>query len=263
VGKIFNRRQDEFETLLDWNNYLEEVEALVFDIVEGGPKARAQAEERLRLYREGNEREIEENRRAGLEEAEILKRREKAEREAARQRRLAELREEEDVKMDMEKSKRDVLNQLAMADGDAEKITRQAQKVILKKTSARRNLSENATESHSKAMDVGLTIRGLKKKEAPVVEKPYDPFGGMTLAPSRYVVQDDYDNEWLGNAKSDTRHMAGGYSMPEYYARTMFEAFAGLGVFIEDEMADRQSPAAEASGRQIKVDSRIEADDVF
>jgi CDK-activating kinase assembly factor MAT1 len=241
VGAVFNRRQDEFETLLDWNNYLEEVEGLVFDLVEGSPKEKAVAEERLRKYMEGNKGEIEENRRAGLEEAEMERRREQAENEAVRRRRMAALREEQEEKLDAEKNKKDVLDRLASTDGDATRITRLAQKVILKKTSARRNLTDAVIQSNGNARDTGLTIRGLKKKEAPVVEKPYDPFGGVDLTPSRYILEDDYDNEWLATAKKDTRHMAGGYSMQEYYARTMFEAFSGLGVFIEDEVADRAS----------------------
>jgi CDK-activating kinase assembly factor MAT1 len=47
VGQVFNRRQEEFETLLDWNNYLEEVEDLTFDLVEGDAKTRVKAEERF------------------------------------------------------------------------------------------------------------------------------------------------------------------------------------------------------------------------
>jgi len=46
-------------------------------------KTRAKAEERLRAYREGNKGTIEENKRMGMEEAEMERRREKAEREAA------------------------------------------------------------------------------------------------------------------------------------------------------------------------------------
>lgn len=267
VGAVFNRRQDEFETLLDWNNYLEDVESMVFDIVEGDVKTRAKAEERLRAYREGNKGTIEENKRMGMEEAEMERRREKAEREAAKQRRLAALREEIMEKEDIEKSRREVLDRLATEDGDASRITAQAQKIILKKTSARRNLTDAVMESNGS----GLTIRGLKKKEAPVVEKPYDPFGGVDLTPSRYVLQENYDNEWLGNFKNEPRHMAGGYSISEYYARTMFEAFSGLGVFIEDEVADRAQPAPPAIGtaaatqasKNVKIEHKIELDDVF
>ena len=119
----------------------------------------------------------------------------------------------------------------------------------------------------------GLTLRGLKKREAPVVEKPYDPFGGVDLTPSRYVLQDDYQSEWLANAKSDQRHMAGGYSMQEYYARTMFEAFSGLGVFIEDEVVSKPPPVAssgvasmaavQASTGKLRLESKMDLDDVF
>ena len=211
VGRIFNRREEEFETLRDWNNYLQDVEDLVFDIVEGDVKTRARAEEKLKAYREGNEAEIEENRRAALDEADLERRREKAAKEAARQRRLAELREEEEVKMDMEKSKRDVLNRLANEDVDAETITKQAQKVILKKTSARRNLVDRAAEVG--ARDAGLTIRGLKKKEAPVKEEPYDPFAGLKIEPSKYMLQDHYTYPWLDQMETDTGVAAGGWDV--------------------------------------------------
>lgn len=243
VGAVFNRRQDEFETLLDWNNYLEEVEGLVFDIVEGDVKTRTKAEEKLRAYKDANREIIDENARVGLAEGELERRREKAEREAAKQRRLAALREEEEEKADVLKTRLNVLNRLAHEEGDANAIATQGQKIILKKTSARRNLKDTQAQAIGSVTDSSLTIRGLKKKEAPVPEKPYDPFGGVDLTPSRYAVQDDYSNEWLGNAKKDTRHMAGGYSLKEYYARAMFEAFSGLGVFIEDEVADRKPPA--------------------
>merc|ERR1711977_230401 len=220
--------------LLDWNNYLEEVEGLIFDLVERS--------------------------------------REKAEKEAARQRRLAIVREEEAAKADVEQSRREVLERLANTDEDARKITMQAQKIILKKSGARREMAQALGEANGSAAG-GLTLRGLKKREAPVVEKPYDPFGGVDLTPSRYVLQDDYQSEWLANAKSDQRHMAGGYSMQEYYARTMFEAFSGLGVFIEDEVVSKPPPVAssgvasmaavQASTGKLRLESKMDLDDVF
>lgn len=272
VGAVYNKRQDEFETLLDWNNYLEKVESLIFDLVEGGKDDKMRAEEKLRAYRESNLGEIEANKRAGLEEMEMEKMRERAEKEAARQRRLIAIKEAEEEKMDVEKSRREVLEKLASGEGDAREITEMAQRVVLKKSGARRNASE-ALQNNGSARDPNLAIRGLKKKEAPLAEKAYDPFGGVDLTPSRYVLQDDYESEWLANAKKDQRHVAGGYSLHEYYARTMFEAFSGLGVFIEDEVGNRSPPtepsniatiaAADASKGKIKIEHKTELDDVF
>jgi CDK-activating kinase assembly factor MAT1 len=81
-----------------------------------------------------------------------------------------------------------------------------------------------------------LSIRGLKeKKKAPAAEGPYDPFGGMDFVPSRYKLQAGLTHPGVEKYKHDPAHITGGYSFDEYTARAMFEAFAGLGVFIEDE----------------------------
>jgi CDK-activating kinase assembly factor MAT1 len=276
VGAIYNLRQNDFNTLLDWNNYLEMIEGLVFDLMNGSKEEKAAAETNLQKYKADNAKRIDENRKEIIEELELAKRREQAEKDAARQRRLAAMREEEEEKKDVVKSKMDILDRLASTNESATKITSQAQKIVLKKSSARRGLADSAVKEESNGSVLGdshLTIRGLKIKEAPVAEKPYDPFGGLDLKPSRYVLQNDYETEWLAGAKKEPRHMAGGYSMHEYYARTMFEAFSGLGVFIEDEVAGRPQPAvsastgtaaaAHASGVKIKLEHKTESDDVF
>lgn len=272
MGGVFNRRQDEFETLLDWNNYLEEVESLVFDLVEGSVDVRRGAEERLRKYKEGNERDIEENRRAGVEEVEAERTRERNEREALRERRLLAVKEEQDGKAELASERRSVLERLANSNEDPEMIKKQAQKVILKKSSARRALQEPAPLlKHEDGLGGGLSFRGLKQKKVVEKEKPYDPFGGIDYTPSRYVLQKEYNHEPLYHAKNDVRHMTGGYSLKEYYSRTLFEAFSGLGVFIDDEVGGRDigvrkvSPGLEAAEatRKLRIDDRMDIDEIF
>lgn len=48
-------------------------------------------------------------------------------------------------------------------------------------------------------------------------------------------VEKDYKNPFLDSAKHDQKITAGGYNLQEYYARAMFEAFAGMAVFVNDE----------------------------
>ncbi|EHL01076.1 putative RNA polymerase II transcription factor B subunit 3 [Glarea lozoyensis 74030] len=213
VGAVFNRREDEFESLSSWNDYLEMVEGLIFDLVEGTMKEKAKAEETLRAHRAANAKEIEDNKRAGLEAKDVELQREREEKEAVRQRRLAILREQEEDKLDVEKERREMLERLARGDGDANAITKHAQKVILKKSSARRNLAESNF--------------------------------------------------------ADTAN--GRYSMNEYYSRTMFEAFSGLGIFIGDQVVEKSLPAApatigtvgaaEAAGGRLRQE--MNTDDVF
>lgn len=265
VGDVFNRRQEDFDTLGHWNDYLEVVENLVFDLLKGTPKEKAKAEQELNKYRADNLAQIEENKKSGLEAADLERRREKADREAAKQRRLAIAREQEEEKLDVEKAKRNAIERLANSNEDANAITRQAQKVILKKSSARRNLTDSSTNESTAvgARDSGLSIRGLKKKVAPVAEKEYDPFGGLNLTPTRYVLQNHYENEYVAGFAKEPKHMTGGYSLHEYYGRSMFEAFSGLGVFIEDEIASRSQPAATSTADMKAVTQASGGDDVF
>lgn len=243
VGGVFNRRQEEFETLLDWNNYLEEVESLVFDIVEGSDVVRKKAEESLKAYAEEYKAEIQESARAEREEKEVTRRMQALAADGAFRERMAAVKAEEEEKADVARMKRQTLDALAKGDGDARQITRRVQKTILETSERRRgDLAKSvAVESATRAREEGLTIRGLKKKTGPIEKKPYDPFDGLDLTASRYVLQDSYENEWLGGAVNDTRHMVGGYSLQEYYARTMFEAFSGLGVFIDSEVGEREA----------------------
>lgn len=268
VSRTFNRRQDDFESLRDWNDYLEQVEDLTFALVEGTPKEKTEAEEKLRRYGEANRGDIAQNGSLEVEETKRAMAAQAEAKQAARLRRLEAQQEEERQKTDLQRTRMDLLDQLATTDGDANAITQQAQKVILKKSSARRQLDAAPSARISNgADDTGLTIRGLKKKVAPVAEEAYDPFGGLSFSSTRYVLQNDYGYEWLEGAKKDPRHMAGGYSLREYYARSMLEAFSGLSVFVEEEVAGRERASSATVGTAAAVaaagggDHRM--DDVF
>jgi len=280
VIAVFNKKEGDFATLRDWNDYLEQVETLIFDLTEGNEKERAAAEKKLEGYSKGHKKEIEENKKEN-ERIRIAEKEAQLKAEAdKREKRLEAARIDMEEKADLEKSKREVLDRLANNDGDAEAITQQAQRVILKKSSARRSALTNSnanTDSRSErvvtrggsssgAMDSedtgGFVIRGLKKKPVAVVEGPYDPFAGldMKMKPTMFVLQDDYEYDWLKDAKTNPLHTTGGYDLQEYYKRTMFEAFSGLGVFIEDEVGQRESAVQKA---QEVVADKMDLDDVF
>jgi CDK-activating kinase assembly factor MAT1 len=81
-----------------------------------------------------------------------------------------------------------------------------------------------------------LSIRGLKEKGKPKgPEGPYDPFGGIDFVPSRYRLGEGLAHPQVDKYRFDQGHATGGYSFEEWTARAMYEAFAGLGVFVEDE----------------------------
>jgi CDK-activating kinase assembly factor MAT1 len=234
VAAVFNQAEDDFETLRDYNNYLQMVEDLTFDLVSGGEGQRRAAEATLQRWEAEHKGEIERNRKAGKEADEQSRRRLAAERDAARQRRVEALREVEEEKLERVRSREAELDSLAQGEAGVG-----AQRVQLKRrghAAAHRAVEAAVNTATAAVADVGrLSIRGLKEKKVPVPEGPYDPFGGLDFAPSRYKWHAGITHPSVEKYKADPAHITGGYSFDEYTTRAMFEAFAGLGVFIEDE----------------------------
>jgi CDK-activating kinase assembly factor MAT1 len=235
VAAVFNQVEDDFETLRDWNNYLQMVEDLTFDLVSGGDAQRRAAEATLGQWEAEHKADIERNRKAGREADEQSRRRLAAERDAARQRRVEALREAEEEKLERVRNREAELDSLAQGEAGPG-----AQRVQLKRrghAAANRAVEAAVHSATAAGADVGrLSIRGLKeKKKAPAPEGPYDPFGGMDFVPSRYKVHEGLSHPSIEKYKVDPGHITGGYNFDEYTTRAMFEAFAGLGVFIEDE----------------------------
>jgi CDK-activating kinase assembly factor MAT1 len=117
--------------------------------------------------------------------------------------------------------------------------------------------------------DTGFSIRGLKKRVAPPKEPPFDPWGGWSMAPQYYTLQDDYDVSWYAHHKHDNAYLAGGYDVKDFCNRALQEAFGGFGVFIEDEILARDIPSMDANigteqAAAVAVGGRdVNMDDVF
>lgn len=252
VAAVFNKTEDDFEDLPSFNEYLEMVEALTMDLVYGAAGAQAAAGEKLLQWEEHHRAEIERNKKAGERARETSRRQMAAEHEAARQRRLEAARAEEDERRERLRQREEDLDTLARAPQG------QAARVMLKKRGQHRKEELAASEAAAlrraaAAAGGGLSIRGLKKKGGAGAgagagadaaggagagdggSGPFDPFGRLDLRPTRYELQKEYKNPFLDGARRDHKYTAGGYDLQEYYARSMFDAFAGLAVFVADE----------------------------
>lgn len=194
-------------------------------------------------------------------EASSFREQQSHEQELARMRRQAARQEYEKERRELLEGREDVISRLAAGQrGDAAAIAREGRKVLLKKSSARRSEEERirqkqaalrgsdpkaakdqAAAKPADSKGPGL-IKGLKKIKTPEPEKPYDPFGG--LVPNKrdyYTLRDHYPSSYLDPIRQDTRMQAGGYDLREYYSRTLLEAFAGLGCFIDEEVPKRDT----------------------
>ena len=239
VGGVFNRREEEFESLRDWNNYLEEVENLTWNLLQGVDVK--ETEKKLDAYKRQNEAGIKQNAAIESQETANTEAQFAAQKEQARLRREAARNEELDERREKEEGRKEMIDMMANGDGDADAIARETQKVVLKKSTARRTAAERLRQQAAANVDNGaaaplFSIQGLKRTDQPTPENEYDPFGGYVIKPEYYYLRDHYEHSWLDNARSDAQITAGGYDVREYCARAMMEAFGGLGVFVEDEI---------------------------
>ncbi|MCJ1455013.1 TFIIH/NER complex subunit [Mycoblastus sanguinarius] len=242
VAATFNRRESEFTNLLAYNNYLEEVETLTFNLLYNIDVATTEA--KLAAYAAQNAPTIAHNSALQTQEAASAEAKLAAQKEQARLRREEARKEENEERALREEGKKEVIDKMATSTEDPDKIARDGQKVVLKKSTARRTAAEKARQQQATKVDNGSSaplfeIQGLKPVVQPEPEKAYDAFGGYAVKGSYYALQEQYEHPWLEKARTDEQITAGGYDVGEYCARAMLEAFAGLGCFIEDEVGGR------------------------
>jgi len=250
IAAIFNRREDEFEDLRAYNDYLNEVEDLTFNLIHNIDVDAT--EKRLQAYAASNSRAISENAAMASQEVQNMAALQAAEREQAKLRREMARREEEQDRRERIEGRANIINRLASSsDVDAAQIAEDGQKVLLKKRLDRQAQMDRqrtlAAAADSTNGSSGLVIKGLKAKKTAEPEGPFDAFGGLEIKRSYAVLQERYEWQWLNEARDDLGMMAGGYDLGEFQSRALCEAFSGLGVFIADETAGRMNGGGDAA----------------
>jgi CDK-activating kinase assembly factor MAT1 len=208
VAKTFNRRQEDFETLLDYNNYLEEVENITFNLLNGIDLDAT--EKKMKSYASANAADIATNITLDSEERGSVEARAAAQKAEARIRREQAREEELRERKEKVEGKNNIIDQLATTKGNAGQIIHQQKKVLLQKSSARRKeteglsrpsqslggsfLSGGGLKNDDAAADGGFMIKGLKKKVVAEPEKPYDPFGGLSDTRQYYKFHGNYEH---------------------------------------------------------------------
>ncbi|KAJ9619837.1 TFIIH/NER complex subunit [Taxawa tesnikishii (nom. ined.)] len=246
VAAVFNKREEDFETLKDYNDYLNDVEDITFNLVNRIDVA--ESRRKLDAYREQNFQSIAANAALTSQEQQDYTALQAAEREQTRLRREAARREEEEERRARAEGRQDILNRIATGTGDAEKIMQESQRIQLKKRLDKKSAMERQRQLQAPADatngSAGFVIKGLKAKQEKGPEKPHDPFGGLSFdRPEYYVLQDRYQWDWLDQFNTNSAYANGGYDLQEFQSRALCEAFSGLGVLVADEDTARNEAA--------------------
>jgi CDK-activating kinase assembly factor MAT1 len=269
----FNRQEDDFETLQDYNDYLEQVENVTWNLINEIDVE--DTRRKMDAYKDDNRREISRNQSNAAHEAISRKAREEEDQELTRLRRADARREDELERQEKADARKGIVNKLATTKGDAASIAQEGRRAELKKSSAQRVAMDQKHDGDTFSSGAengdassGFKFKGLKKRVAPAPEKPYDPYGDWSAEKEYFLQQNFYDWEYLSRARTDPRHSAGGYDINDYCARALCDAFSGFGVFIEDEVAGRDfgaTPSIATAAAAVVGSERLDRkmDDVF
>ncbi|KAI9729586.1 MAG: TFIIH/NER complex subunit [Cirrosporium novae-zelandiae] len=246
LAKVFNKQEANFDTLLDYNNYLEEVETLTYNLLNGIDVENAN--KKIRSYQAANADSIAQNASKQSQASASFEARQAAAREEARLRREQARKEDDEQRREVEIAKRELIAKLASGGGDPGAIAEEAKRIAQKRTAARRRLESSSKTTASN--NESFVIKGLKPATVRPPSPPYSPFGGMAPSHIYFSQRNNYENSFLDALGKDPSKSAGGYDVEEYYSRTLLEAFAGLGVFLEEEVAKRDTAADKSIGSE-------------
>ena len=205
LQKVFNKTETDFEDLRQYNDYLEDVELITFNLTQGVDVE--ETERKVKQYEAENKASIQSNEaRSAAEHQEALEAEEYDKQIRAEQARLAnETRQLE--RMEQEERNAELLS--AMESGaDYEKVKRE----IMATSKARIEKMKQRQ------------VRPQPRRKA----VPFSPMMGAGLITDMYSLQLDYPDPFLNQLRQDKRFRAGGGNIRDIYERALFEAFAGL-----------------------------------
>ncbi|CAH7666173.1 RNA polymerase II transcription factor B subunit 3 [Phakopsora pachyrhizi] len=236
ISKYFNKRREDFKSLEAYNNYLEEVEDITFNLINGVDVAETEA--KIKQFQIENQELIAQNAVHEARQAELNKRREEILRKERETRKAELIRLEEEARREELELKNATIQSLENSDVSAEKLVARQRLVAQKRAAAR----ELATELASKSKVMMPSLSGLIDPSAsksfegirPDIDAElaqWDDYSQMfdlrqfeTHRPAPYL-----DEESLRFVLSnDGLALVGGYDIGSYWERQLRTAMMGL-----------------------------------
>lgn len=234
VNKIFNKREKDFESLKEYNDYLEELEIIVFNLVNGIDVE--ETESKLQEYESQNRNAILANSLQLKQEEEEFKELQRLEAERRKQSYELAVQEEQEKEEQKKQIDREIQRQLATGSGSAEEIVQRVHEQSRKESEARRKALQEKFSLRATAMRgaAGLNNPRFKERNTPLT--PFTPFNGDRQPKYLFSVQDNYFDPLLGDVvEKDNNYKISGFSVKEAQKQALIQAFFGIGCDIQKE----------------------------
>ncbi|KIK06632.1 hypothetical protein K443DRAFT_674289 [Laccaria amethystina LaAM-08-1] len=223
IAKEFNKRREDFSDLRSYNDYLEQVEDITFNLI--NEINIPQTEARIAAYRAENAALIELN--VQREEAYVraLQEQEEAERRERESRALELRREEEEEREEREKDRREIIDKLETSDKSASKLIAKSRANALKRSSARA-ASTSVLQSNAKLLR-SRAAHGTNVQDVPHVPLQDDWYAYQDKFEMRPGGYDDIFSEAVRKDREGVMR-GGGYVVEEAWERALRCAVAAL-----------------------------------
>ncbi|RPD65987.1 CDK-activating kinase assembly factor [Lentinus tigrinus ALCF2SS1-7] len=227
IAKEFNKRREDFPDLRSYNDYLEEVEEIAFNLINDIDVAETEA--RIARYRQENAALIKLNQQREEEYQRYLQEQEEMERQE-RELRAQELRRiEEEEREEREKGKQAIIDKLETSDKDAARLVAKSRMEAQRRASARAASSSSISFSQSSAH----LLRTRATQSAVVPDVPHIPLQDDYYAyDDMFKMQETYHDPVSDAVRRDKEGImrAGGYQVNQAWERALRFAVAGLDI---------------------------------
>lgn len=246
VSAIYNKTEEDFKNLVEYNEYLETVEAIVFNLANKNDFEKTESD--LIAYEKEHRFDIiNKNMRESQKNSDMAKYQEAKER--MKQEKAKALQELEESDLEFARlQKEELLDKLSNSNANAEEILRQQQSNKLKRSSQHNQQIRNLNNTFESQMNQFKS----QESQEPEVVVPFTPFQGdrelnknYTLLPIPEEVDDlmelDNKNEetyydpYVNKLAKNKAYLGAGWRVKDVFQRALDEAFLGLGCFIEKE----------------------------
>lgn len=252
VSGIYNKTEEDFESLKEYNKYLENLENVVFNLNNGIDME--ETETNLVKYENEHKIEIlEKNMRESQKNSDLTKYQESMARLKQEKLKIQKQMEIEDLEY-QKQQKQELLDKLSSAKtANSDELISQSNNNLLKRSSLRkRQLQQVTTQLDQQFQNSNPFAEQAKEIEDETNRTPFTPFRGDREIHKRYNflsgdnkpesvevdtgnVTGTYYAPYLSNLAKDKQYLGGGWRLHSAFERALDEAFMGLGCFIDKE----------------------------
>lgn len=243
VQSIYNKTEEDFDSLQQYNEYLEKVENIIFNLANNIDRDATDAE--VAKYEADHKIEILEiAMREGQKSADSVKYHEAVETLRQEKLKIQRQMEEEDAQF-QQQQKQELMDQLSSSDANAEDIMKQQRSQQAKRSSMRKRQLQHISGQLDKQFSSSMVL-AKDGGESAAPKAPFTPFQGDRELQKRYVFlgahpdaekdsADAYYDPFVNKLSKNKEFLGGGWRLENVLERALDEAFMGLNCFIDEE----------------------------